>query len=184
MKKSTIVWTVIAIVLVLYGFSSYNGLVNKNEAVDNQWAQVETQYQRRFDLIPQLVSSVKGILKQEQTVFGEIAEARTRYSGAASVDAKVRAASDLESTFSRLLVVMEAYPQLQSSQNILSLQNDIAGTENRISVERKRFNDNVQIMNVAVKRFPDNIFAKIFGFHEREYLNSVSGADQAPKIEL
>src|SRR3989338_1274177 len=167
MKKLILVG--IAVAVVLYGLVSYNGFVNKNETVDNQWAQVESQYQRRFDLIPNFVNSVKGAMAQEQEVFDAIAEARTRYAGARSVDEKVAAAGQVETAFGRLLAVMENYPTLKSVDTVQSLMVELAGTENRISVERKRFNDSVQFLNVAVKRFPSNLMAKVFGFGERAY---------------
>lgn len=174
----------IVAVLVLYGIVSYNGLVRLNAAVDNQWAQVETQYQRRFDLIPNLVASVKGILKQEQAVFGEIAEARTRYSGATSVTDKVAAANQVESALGRLLVITENYPQLKSSENVQSLMAQIEGTENRISVERSRFNDSVTTLNVKVQTFPSSIMAKLFSFSTRALFDAAPAAATAPTVEL
>jgi len=183
MKKSYWIWGLVA-VIVLYGIVSYNGFVTKNTAVDNQWAQVETQYQRRFDLIPNLVSSVKGVLTQEQKVFGDIADARTRYSGATTISDKVAAANQVESALGRLLVIMENYPQLRSVEAVTNLMTQLEGTENRISVERKRFNDNVAVLNAATQRFPSSIIAKIFGFSAREYFQSVEAAATAPKVEL
>ena len=183
MKKSYWIWGIVAII-VLYGIVSYNGLVRLNAAVDNQWAQVETQYQRRFDLIPNLVASVKGILKQELAVFGEIAEARTRYSGAATVGDKVAAANQMEGALGRLLVVMENYPVLKSSENVQTLMAQIEGTENRISVERSRFNDAVTTLNVKVRTFPSSIMAAIFGFDARELFKAAEGAAVAPQVEL
>lgn len=184
MKKS--VWIIIGIlaIIAIWGFSSYNSLISLNEAVDAQWAKVETQYQRRFDLIPNLVNSVKGILTQEQKIFGDIAEARTRYSSAGSANEKASAASQVENAFARLLVVMENYPQLQSSNNVRDLMTQLEGTENRVSVERTRFNDMVRDYNVSVKRFPKNILAIILGFGERAYFESVNGAETAPTVEL
>ena len=174
----------VLVLLVIWGFSGYNGLISLNEAVDAQWAKVETQYQRRFDLIPNLVNSVKGILTQEQKVFGDIAEARTRYAGATSPNDKAEAASQVESAFGRLLVVMENYPQLQSSGNVRDLMTQLESTENRISVERTRFNDMVRDYNVSVKRFPKNILAGLLGFGERSYFESASGAETAPAVNL
>lgn len=184
MSKTKWIVVGIAVIVVLYGFASYNGFVGKNEAVDNQWAQVETQYQRRFDLIPNLVSSVKGAMNQEQAVFNAIAEARTRYSGAKSVDEKASAAGQVETALGRLLVVMENYPTLKSIDVVQGLMAELAGAENRVSVERKRFNDAVQILNVSIKRFPSNLIAKVFSFNERQYFESVSGAENVPKVEF
>lgn len=183
MKKS---WIIIGVVvlLALWAVSSYNGMVRANQAVDSQWAQVETQYQRRYDLIPNLVNTIKGNTKQEQAVFGEIADARTRYAGATNINDKVNAANALEGSLARLLVITENYPTLQSSKSFQDLMVELEGTENRVSVERKRFNDVVQTYNNKVQVFPGNMFAKLFGFGPRPYFQSVSGANQAPTVEF
>jgi len=179
-------WIVLAVVVLvgLWAWTGYNGFVSANEAIDNQWAQVETQYQRRFDLIPNLVESVKGTMKQEQAIFNALAEARTRYAGAKTVDEKSAAAGGVESAFARLLVVMENYPQLKSAENVQTLMVQIEGTENRVSVERGRFNDRVRDFNVAVKRFPGNVLAGMFGFNERPYFEAASGAENAPPVSF
>ena len=174
----------IVAVVVLWIWSSYNGLVTRSEGVDGQWAQVETQYQRRFDLIPNLVESVKGIFNQEKEVFGKLADARARYSGAASVADKVKAANQVESALGRLLVVMENYPQLRSSEAVTTLMSQLEGAENRVSVERLRFNDAVRVYNLSVKRFPSSITASWFGFDEKEYFQAASGAENAPKVNF
>jgi LemA protein len=181
-----LIWTIVGIVvvLVLYSWSLYNGLVKANENITGQWAQVETQYQRRFDLIPNLVNSVKGIMSQEKQVFGDLADARTRYAGAANTDDKVKAANDVESSLGRLLVVMENYPQLRSSETVLTLMSQLEGAENRISVERSRFNDVVKIFNTRIKGFPANFFTSIFGFKEKAYFESQSGAEKVPGVNL
>lgn len=184
MKKSLI--AIIAVIAIL-GFSLvgfYNRLVGLNQTVETQWAQVETQYQRRYDLIPNLVNSVEGIMGQEQAVFGQIAEARTRYAGSGTVEEKVEAANQLESALGRLLVVIENYPELRSSENVTDLMDELAGTENRISVERRRFNEVVQTYNVAVKRFPANVMAGFLGFDERPYFEAVPEAETAPTVEI
>lgn len=181
------IWVGVVVVIVLilgYGWSTYNNLVTTNENVDNQWAQVETQYQRRVDLIPNLVNSVKGVMVQEQEVFGAIADARTRYAGAITVNDKAIAASQVESAFGRLLAVMENYPQLKSAENVQTLQAQIEGTENRVSVERKRFNDMVRDFDLMVKRFPSSVIASIFGFTEKAYFESAPGAENAPVVEF
>jgi LemA protein len=174
----------VAVFLAMSLMGFYNQLVTKAEGVDNQWAQVETQYQRRFDLIPNLVSSVEGIMEQEQEVFGAIAEARTKYSGATSVDEKAEAASGLESALGRLLVIIENYPELRSSENVMALMDELAGTENRISVERGRYNDLVRDYNVTIKRFPARLIAGMFGFEERAFFEAAEGAEEAPKVEI
>jgi LemA protein len=184
MKKTLIIVIAIVVVLGAYVAMTYNGLVTNSESVDTQWSQVETQYQRRFDLIPNLVESVKGAMKQETAVFNAIAEARTRYSGATSSDAKARAAGEVESAFARLLVVMENYPQLKSIDTVQTLMAQIEGTENRVSVERTRYNDIVRSYNLTTKRFPGSIVASMFGFDAKTYFESVEEAASAPKIEF
>jgi len=174
----------VLVILVAWGVAIYNGFVSANEGVDNQWAQVETQYQRRFDLIPNLVESVKGIMAQEQKVFGDLAEARTRYSGAQSVNDKAGAATELEGALSRLLVIMENYPQLRSVESVTALMAELAGTENRVSVERKRFNDMIQTYNLKVKTFPGKIFASLFGFNERNYFETAAGTENVPAVNF
>ncbi|HEY9584733.1 MAG TPA: LemA family protein [Candidatus Paceibacterota bacterium] len=174
----------VLVILVAWGVAIYNGFVSSNEGVDNQWAQVETQYQRRFDLIPNLVESVKGIMAQEQKVFGDLAEARTRYSGAQSVNDKAGAATELEGALSRLLVIMENYPQLRSVESVTALMAELAGTENRVSVERKRFNDMIQTYNLKVKTFPGKIFASLFGFNERNYFETAAGTENVPAVNF
>lgn len=167
-----------------YGFSTYNNLVSSREAVSGRWAQVESQYQRRFDLIPNLVETVKGAMKQETAVFGAIAEARTRYAGAQNIGEKAAAAEQLDSAFSRLLVVMEQYPQLKSLDTVTTLMSQLEGTENRIAVERQRFNEEVQGYNITVKRFPASVVAKIGGFETVEYTKAQIGAEVAPGVKF
>ncbi len=176
---------VIALVLGLAGM--YNGLVKKDQAVDSQWAQVETQYQRRYDLIPNLVNSVKGYFTQELAIFGEITNARAKYAGAQAsgdTNAQAEAASELEGSLGRLLVIIEDNPEIKSDTLVQGLMDELAGTENRISVERGRYNTAVRDYNTAIKSFPTNILAGMFGFAEREYFESSGGADQPPVVEF
>jgi len=177
---------VVAIVIIggLYIGGVYNSFVRSNEAVDAQWAQIESQYQRRFDLIPNLVESVKGVMTQEQAVFGAIAEARTKYAGAATPDARAEAATGVESALARLLVVMENYPELRSTENVQTLMAELAGTENRISVERMRFNEMVRDYNVSVKTFPGSVLAGFFGFDSRAMFEAQEAAAAAPKVDF
>jgi len=175
---------VVGIIIAVSLIGMYNGLVTKSQAIDAQWAQVETQYQRRFDLIPNLVNTVKGMMKQEQTVFDAIAQARTKYGSATTTDAKAQAAGEVESALGRLLAIVENYPELKSSQNVTALMDELSGTENRISVERRRYNELVRDYNTQIKTFPTNMLAGMFGFTEKQYFQSVSGADQAPKVEF
>lgn len=165
-------------------FGAYNNLVTKATAIDGQWAQVETQYQRRYDLIPNLVASTKGFLEQEKTIFTEIAEARTRYDSAKTVDEKAAGASQVDSALARLLVIIENYPTLKSNETVARLMDELAGTENRVSVERRRFNELVQDYNLTIKRIPTNILAGLMGFKDRAYFESVTGAEVAPKVTL
>jgi len=162
----------------------YNWFITQSEQVTAQWKQVENQYQRRFDLIPNIVSTVKGVAKQEQTVFGDIAEARTRYAGAATADAKAAAATQVESALSRLLVIAEAYPILQSSQAYRDLIVSLEGTENRITVERQKYNDMVRVYNTAIKRFPTSILAGLFGFSEHAYFDVPEANQAVPKVDF
>jgi LemA protein len=170
--------------VLLYGLSAYNGFITLNEQIDGQWAQVETQYQRRFDLIPNLVESVKGIMKQEQTIFTALADARTRYAGAQTPNAKASAAGEVETALGRLLVIMENYPQLRSSETVQTLMTQLEGTENRISVERVRFNDATRLYNTKIKRLPGSLLASLFGFGERAYFEAAQGAENAPQVSL
>lgn len=187
MKKLAVILGAIGLIVVLgvvaaVGF--YNGLVTKTTNIDGQWAQVETQYQRRFDLIPNLVNTVKGLFEQEQTVFGDIAEARTRYSGAKTVDDRAAAAGEIEGALARLLVIVESYPEIKSDTAVVGLMDELAGTENRVSVERRRFNDLVKDYNTAIKRIPGSLIAPIFGFSERAFFEAVEGSEAAPTVEF
>lgn len=173
---------VVALGLMVSGF--YNNLVISREKVDTQWAQVQTQYQRRFDLIPNLMETVKGVAKQEQTVFGQIADARTKYGSAKTTDDKVAAANELESSLSRLLVIMENYPELKSSESYQNLMTQLEGTENRVSVERQRFNETVRDYNLVIKRFPANLLAGMFGFSSRAYFGAADAAQEAPAVKF
>ncbi|MFA6602122.1 MAG: LemA family protein [Candidatus Paceibacterota bacterium] len=184
MKKT--LWIILAVVIVLgiYATVTYNGLVSLNVSADTQWKQVETQYQRRFDLIPNLVESAKGVMKQEQAVFTAIADARTKYSGAVTPNEKAAAATQVEGALGRLLVITENYPVLKSSDTVQSLMTQLEGTENRVSVERMRFNTSVQNYNLKVMRFPSSLVASMFGFGERTYFEAISGAENAPEVEF
>ena len=165
-------------------FSTYNSLVTLNINADTQWKQVEVDYQRRFDLIPNLVESVKGIMKQEKEVFTAIADARTKYAGATTPDAKAAAAGQVESVLGRLLVITENYPQLKSSDTVQTLMSQLEGSENRISVERMRFNDEVKVYNLKVMKVPSSIVASMTGFSERVYFEAVKGSDVAPAVKF
>lgn len=163
----------------------YNGLVQERTAVETSWAQVETQYQRRFDLVPQLVNSTKAVLVQEQTVFGDIANARTRYSGAASGSSeRVEAANQLEGALARLLVIVENYPTLRSNETVRVLMDELAGTANRITISQQRYNETVQVYNVHIHSFPANIVAGMWNFEDKPLFKATTGAETAPSVEL
>ncbi len=180
MKKLLIILGVVAIVVGVSLVGLYNRLVMKAQEVDEQWAQVEVQYQRRFDLIPNLVSSVEGEMHQEQEVFGRLAEARQAYAGNPSA----QTATDVESALSRLLVVMEAYPELKSNENVTRLMDELAGTENRVAVERRRYNEVVREYNTMLVRFPENLLARLLGFETKAYFEAVEAAEEAPTVEI
>jgi LemA protein len=175
-----------AAVLFLMFIGLRNKLVLMEEDVDNQWAQVEVEYQRRYDLIPKLVNSVKGAMEQEQKIFGDIAEARTRYAETQEgSQERVEAANDLESSLSRLLVIMENYPELKSNETVQDLMTQLEGTENRISVERRRYNDLVTDFNKRLRVFPNNLINDWFlNFEEKERFEAVEGAETAPEVDL
>ncbi len=184
MNKIVLAVIGVVVVLALVLFGTYNSLVTQSNAIDGQWAQVETQYQRRFDLIPNLVNSTKGFMKQEKSIFDDIATARTAYGGAKTIDEKVGATSSLDNALSRLLVIMENYPVLKSNETVAKLMDELAGTENRISVERRRFNELVQNYNLSIKKVPTNMIAGMFGFKERAYFKAVQGSEKAPDVQL
>jgi LemA protein len=187
MNKKSIIWLVVVGVIVLiigWLWSSYNRLVTMSERVDGQWAQVEAQYQRRFDLIPNLVEAVKGAMSQEARIFGDLADARANYSGAQTVSEKAQAATQVEGAFGRLLAIMENYPELKSIDTVQTLMAQVEGTENRVSVERSRFNESVRNYNVVIKRFPMNMLANNFGYGAKSYFESVPQAAEAPQVDL
>lgn len=194
MKKlgtSTIVLIVVAAVLFFWGKSAYNGLVSKEEAVTAAWSQVENVYQRRADLIPNLVATVKGYAEHERETLQAVTDARTNATSikvenlSEAEIAKFQQAQDqLSQALGRLLAVREAYPDLKASQNFLELQSQLEGTENRIAVERNKFNEVAREYNTAVRSFPKNIFASIFGFEKKGYFQAAAGSDVAPKVEF
>ncbi len=183
-NKTSIIVVGIIVLALLWGVSKYNTFVTMGEKIDGQWAQVENQYQRRFDLIPNIVATVKGVAKQEQEVFGAIAEARTRYSGATNANDKAAAATQVESALGRLLVIAEAYPVLQSSQAYRDLITSLEGTENRISVERMNYNNLVRDFNANIKRFPTSILAGLFGVTARNYFEVSEENQEVPVVNF
>ena len=170
------------VVLPLVG--SYNSLVAKDNKVDQSFADLDAQLQRRADLIPNLARAVQGALRQEQAVFGEIARARTLYGGARTVEEKAAANDQLTSALSRLLVVMEAYPNLKSIDTITNLQTQIEGTENRIAQQRRDYNAVVADYNLSIRRFPRSLIAGLFGFDKRPLFTASPGSQNAPPVDL
>ena len=188
MSKGVIAIIVILIIALVFGgmyISTKNELVRKDEAIKAQWAQVDNVLKRRFDLIPNLVETVKGFAAQEQTVFGDIARARAAMSGARSPNEALAANDQLSGALSRLLVVIENYPQLKSNENFLRLQDELSGTENRIAVERQRYNEQVQAYNVYVKSFPNSLFAGWAGYQPKDVYIQTKEAERAvPKVDF
>ncbi len=180
---------IVVVVIVLAGFGQYvtvrNTLVAKDQAVKAAWSQVDIVLQRRADLIPNLVETVKGYAKQEQTVFGDIAKARSALLSAGTPADKIAANQQLDGALGRLLLIVENYPQLKSNENFMRLQDELAGTENRIAVERKRYNDHLQDYNTYLLKFPNNVFAGFAGYKENTaYFQAAEGSRQVPKVNF
>lgn len=187
MKKSApIIMGILFIIVVIAGFfiSSYNGIVSAEENVDGQFAAVETQLQRRFDLIPNLVNATKGYMEHEKEVFTSIADSRAKLAGAKTINDKVEASNELEGALSRLLMITENYPALKADAQFQTLMDELAGTENRISVERNRYNESVKMFNSKIRKFPTSVVARLMGVEKRDYFEAQSGAEQAPNVVL
>jgi LemA protein len=187
--KAALVVIVVLVLIALVVFGQYvgvrNTLVTKNEAVKAAWSQVDIVLQRRADLIPNLVETVKGYAQQEQTVFGDIAKARSALLNASNPSDKIAANGQLDGALGRLLLIVENYPQLKSNENFLRLQDELAGTENRIAVERKRYNDALQDYNTYIQKFPTNIYAGWAGFKPNEaYFAATEASRQVPKVQF
>ncbi|MBM3231573.1 LemA family protein [Candidatus Peregrinibacteria bacterium] len=186
LKPLSVILGIVA-VLTVWLWTGYNGLVTSKETVDATWAQVETQYQRRFDLVPNLVSTVKGAANFEQETFTAVTAARSQWQAAAGTGdraGQIAAAQGFDSALSRLLLTVEAYPQLQATQAYRDLMTQLEGTENRIATARRDFNEVVKTFNISVKRFPGMILAKAFGFTEEAFFQSSDAAAEAPKVDL
>jgi len=181
-----VVGVVLLVLLVLGGSLAgvYNRLVTQNEQVKNAWAQVQNVLQRRADLIPNLVETVKGYASHEKEIFETVAEARSKLAGATTPREAATANAGLSSALSRLLAIAENYPNLKANENFIRLQDELAGTENRIAVERMRYNDAVRAYNTAIKSFPTNLVASVFRFGEREYFEAEEGAKEVPKVKF
>jgi LemA protein len=175
---------VLAAVVSIASGCSYNRFTAQEEAIKAQWGQVENQLQRRNDLIPNLVETVKGYAQQERDVFQAVADARARLAGATTPAEQIEAANEQSSALSRLLVVVENYPQLKSNETFARLMDELAGTENRLSTERMRYNERIQEYNTLRRRFPSNITAKMFGFGDYPYFDAPPTAEAAPKVDF
>lgn len=193
MKKSTIGLVVALAAVAMWAISAYNGMVKLDEAVSTSWSNVENQYQRRADLIPNLVNTVKGYASHEKETFEAVVAARTKATQM-TVDADnltpeklqefQRAQGEVGAALSRLLAITEAYPELKANQNFLELQAQLEGTENRISVERKNFNETARTFNTSIRTFPRSLLAGIFGFEKRPYFEAEEGANKAPDVQF
>jgi len=175
---------IVVVLIVVMGISGYNGLVTLNENVNGKWAQIENQLQRRADLIPNLVATVKGYAAHEQQAIGAVSEARGKLAGAQGPAAKAQADAELSGSLSRLLAIVENYPNLKADTNFRQLSDEIAGTENRVAVARKDYNDAVQIYNAKIQSFPSVIYARILGFGQKEYFKATEGAKEVPKVQF
>lgn len=181
--RAVVASATIAAALALSG-CSYNRFVSDEEAIKQAWGEVQNQLLRRNDLIPNLVETVKGVAGQEQQVFGQIAESRAKLAGARTPEETIQAANEQSSALARLLVIVENYPQLRSSESFNRLMDELSGTENRLSVARMRYNERIQAYNTLRRRFPSNITAGIFGFKEYPYFEAPKEAQQAPKVSF
>ena len=193
MKKSTIIIIVVAVIAVIWGISGYNGLVSMDEGVQTKWADVETQYQRRADLIPNLVNTVKGYAAHESETLAAVVEARAKATSmnidpsnmSAEQIANFQKAQDgVSSALSRLLVTVEKYPDLKANENFKELQAQLEGTENRISVARRDYNESARKYNTTLRSFPKNILAGMFGFEKKAYFEAQEGSEQAPTVQF
>lgn len=193
MKKSVIILIAVVAVIIIWAISAYNGLVSMDENVSSQWANVETQYQRRADLIPNLVNTVKGYASHEKETLEGVVEARSKATQI-KVDANdltpeklaeyQKAQGAVTSALGKLLAITENYPDLKANQNFLELQAQLEGTENRINVARKNFNNAAQAYNTSIRHFPKSIFASVFGFEKRTYFEAAKGTEKAPEVKF
>jgi len=184
MKKSTIIILAIIVLVIALFIGGYNGLVSKSEAVTTSLSNLDVMLQRRADLIPNLVNTVKGYTTHETEIINKITSARAKLTSASTVDEKSSANSELTSSLNALMLVVENYPDLKASQNFIQLSDELAGTENRISVARKDYNEAVESYNLAVKRFPNNLLAGLFGFEKADYFTADESSKEVPSVEF
>ena len=187
-QKKLIIIAAIVVLVILIPYSylkgTYNSLVTLDEGVKAAWAQVENQLQRRYDLIPNLVETVKGYAAHEKEVFLKVTEARAKVGGAGTIGDKIAANNGLSAALSRLLLVVERYPDLKANTNFIRLQDELAGTENRIAVERRRYNETVKVYNIKIRRFPTNLLAGMFGFEKAAFFEVPKERQEAPKVKF
>jgi len=183
-NKTLIIILIVVLVLIFWVVGKYNYFINQNEAITGQWAQVENQLQRRFDLIPNVINTVKGITKQEKDVFSQLADARTRYAGSTTVDQKATAAGQVESSLGRLLVIAENYPELKASDNFQKLQDELTDTEDKIEAARRFYNGSVRDFNIKIQVFPNNIFAGMVGAKTFELFQTDEGEKALPEVKF
>jgi len=185
MKKYSL-WIVLGVLalIIFYGISVRNSFVNLEEETNAKWAQVDNQLKRRYDLIPNLVNTVKGVVKQEQEVFGRIADARARLAGARTPSDTIQASQQMESALSRLLVITENYPQLRSTETFTRLMDELAGSENRIAVEKQRYNESVQTYNKSLRIFPGSLIAGMMGLDKKSYFETKIEEKESPKVDF
>lgn len=184
MKKSTIIILAIIVLVIVLFIGGYNGLVSKSEAVTTSLANLDVMLQRRADLIPNLVNTVKGYMTHETEIIDKITSARAKLTSANTIDEKSSANTDLSNSLNALMLVVENYPDLKSSQNFIQLSDELAGTENRISVARKDYNEAVESYNLAVKKFPNNLLAGMFGFEKADYFAADEASKEVPSVEF
>ena len=177
---------ILSIVVIFFGSGIllYNGMISDNEKIDSMWSQVDNQLQRRADLIPNLVETTKGYAKQEKEIFTQVAEARSKLAGASTIGEKAQADTELSSALSRLLVVVERYPELKSDANFRQLADELAGTENRLATARRDYNEAVRSFNTRIKKFPGSVVANMAGFGAREYFEAEPGAREVPQVSF
>lgn len=181
-----VIGIVLLVILIPFGYlkGTYNSLVRMDEGIKGAWAQVENQLQRRYDLIPNYVETVKGYAKHEKEVFLKVTQARSKVAGAGAISEKIAANNQLSSALARLLVVVERYPDLKANANFIRLQDELAGTENRISVERRRFNEAVKVYNTKIRSFPTNFIAGMFGFEKAAFFEVPKEKQEVPKVKF
>ena len=187
MKTALIIVGILILIIIIpfsYLKGTYNSLVTMDESVKGAWAQVENQLQRRYDLIPNYVETVKGYAKHEKEVFIKVTEARSKVAGAKNISEKIETNNQLSSALARLLVVVERYPDLKANTNFIRLQDELAGTENRIAVERRRFNEAVKAFNIKIRSFPTNMIAGMLGFEKATFFEVPKERQEAPKVKF